>query len=207
MPPSHESLNSNLTLGLLHQVNNVLTGIYFNIEECQAQVDPEDPLGATLEEIAESVTTLHRLLDRTVDVNLPLSVEDDANYHDFEELVSRQLDLVRIVFPKTVSFAMRPSTEPLHVHASEQKFRRALLQLAAALREALPASNARVELELRACEAASGEPAAAAIFHCEPSGWDSSVTLSVARDEAAAFGWRILSEPAALLLPRVDLET
>jgi hypothetical protein len=202
----HESLNSDLTLGLLHQVNNVLTGIYFNVEECQSQIDPEHPLGLTLEEISESVRNLHRLIDRTVEVNLPLSVEDDANYHDLADLVSRQMDLIRIVFPKTVSIALLPPNEPLHVLVSEQKCRRVLLMLAAALRAALPVPNARIMVELGARPPAHGQsaPSAAILFHCECHGWN-AVDLADTQAHAEAFGWRVTLEPA-LLLPLTDLE-
>jgi signal transduction histidine kinase len=199
-------MNSELTLGLLHQVNNVLTGIYFNVEECQAQVDTQSPLGATLEEISDSVRNLHRLLDRTVEVNLPLTEEDDASYHDLGELVSRQLDLIRILFLKTASIALLPPAEPVYVLANEQKFRRMLLQLVAALRDALPLPNARIVLELHARPAAPGQPGpmAAIAFRCERVGWD-SIEMAHLQAQAVRWGWQISHEPA-LLLPQVDLE-
>jgi hypothetical protein len=207
-----QSLASDLTLGLLHQVNNVLTGIYFHVEECQEHAPSDEPAGAALEEIAEAVQNLHSLLARTIEVNLPRT-EDDANYHDLEELVSSQLDLLRIVFPKTVSVDFQCASQPLHVHASEYEFRRILLSLAACLRDSMPAQNGQVAVELhllRGTDALSSPTGntVGVLLRCERPGWAFPASSPAFMDlcaEAAHQGWKITPEPA-LVLPQVDLD-
>ena len=50
-------LNAELTPGLIHDVNNVLTGIYFNLETCQELVGSDG--GAERTAVAEEIGRAH----------------------------------------------------------------------------------------------------------------------------------------------------
>ena len=107
-------LNAELTPGLIHEINNILTGIYFNLETCGEALSADPGLAESLSEINQGVERIKEVLNRTVHIHLNVA-EREKTYHDLESLVAAQLDLVRIVFPKTAQVRLIAPPEPLHV--------------------------------------------------------------------------------------------
>jgi len=140
-------INAELTPGLIHEVNNILTGIYFNLESCHEFFDEGHPIVETLQELNAGIERIKEVLGRTAQIHLNVA-ERERSYHDLEVLVSSQLDLLRIVFPKTANVTLTPPRYPLHVHVAEYPFRVALLTIAARLRQLFPSGKVEIPLEI-----------------------------------------------------------
>jgi signal transduction histidine kinase len=138
-------LNSELTPGLIHEVNNVLTGIYFNLEACQ-EVVGEDGAEA-FQEISRGVERIKEVLARTSQIHLNVA-ERETTYHDLEALMASELDLLRVIFPKTAKIQFLPPESPIHVYVAEFPFRVALLSIASRLRPFLPAGRTEIPISV-----------------------------------------------------------
>ena len=55
-------LNATVTPGLVHEMNNLLTGIYFNLETIRELFDENHPASESLEEINQGVERIKDLL-------------------------------------------------------------------------------------------------------------------------------------------------
>ena len=121
-----QRLNGIITPGLVHEMNNLLTGIYFNLETIRELFDASHIATESLNEINQSVERIKELLGRTAQVHLN-AAEREINYHDLEVLVSSQLDLLRLLYPRTFKVTVTPPARPVHVHVAEFPFRVALL--------------------------------------------------------------------------------
>ena len=106
-------LNEELTPGLIHEVNNVLTGIYFNLESCHESCSANPAAAEALSDITQGVERIKEVLNRTAHIHLNVA-EREKTYHDLATLVESQLDLVRIIFPKTAKITLIPPVEVLH---------------------------------------------------------------------------------------------
>ncbi|MEI8284040.1 MAG: hypothetical protein WCG52_03525 [bacterium] len=140
-------LNAELTPGLIHEVNNILTGIYFNLETCGEALNEDPDLAESICEINQGVERIKEVLNRTVHIHLNVA-EREKTYHDLESLVASQLDLVRIVFPKTAKISLLSPHEALHVEIAEHPFRTVILTIASRLREIFPAGKVEIVFEI-----------------------------------------------------------
>ncbi len=140
-------LNSELSPGLIHEVNNILTGIYFNLEGCQEALDPSNPATELLKEINRGVERIKEILGRATQIQLN-SAEREVSYHDLEALVAGQLDLLKIVFPKTSKIQISAAQPALHVRVAEYPFRVAILTMASRLRGLFPAGKNEVQISI-----------------------------------------------------------
>ncbi len=140
-------LNAELTPGLIHEVNNVLTGIYFNLEACQEMAGRDGGLAEAIIEIGRGVERIKELLARATQIHLNVA-ERETTYHDLEALVASELDLLRVVFPRTAKIQFFAPSAPIHVHVAEYPFRIALLSIASRLRSFLPKGRIEVPLSV-----------------------------------------------------------
>lgn len=138
-------INAQLTPGLIHEVNNVLTGIYFNIENGRDGIDASHPVAEIMQEIQVGVERIKIVLGRITQIHLN-AADREQNYHELQALVSGQIDLLRIIFPKTARISLTASEEALFVHVSEESFRVALLTLASCLKGLYP--DGKIEIPL-----------------------------------------------------------
>lgn len=138
-------LNAELTLGLIHEVNNVLTGIYFNLEGCQEALPGDGSASEAVLEIGRGVERIKEILARTTQIHLNVA-ERETTYHDLESLVASELDLLRVVFPKTAKIHFLPPQSPIHVRLAEFPFRVVLLSIASRLRAFLPTGKIEIQL-------------------------------------------------------------
>jgi hypothetical protein len=140
-------LNGELTPGLIHEVNNLLTGIYFNLESCHESCSADPSAAEALSDITQGVERIKEVLNRTVHIHLNVA-EREKTYHDLATLVESQLDLVRIIFPKTAKITLIPPVEALHVELAEHPFRTVILTIASRLREIFPAGKVEAVFEI-----------------------------------------------------------
>lgn len=146
-----DRLNAMLTPGLVHEMNNLLTGIYFNIETLRDLFDSNHPAGEALREINQSVERIKELLGRTAQIHLN-TAEREVNYHDLEVMVSSQLDLIRILFPKTFRISLNPPLRALHVQVAEFPFRVALLSAATIVKSLTRESKSEIVFAIHSSE-------------------------------------------------------
>ena len=140
-------LNAELTAGLIHEVNNVLTGIYFNLEACQEAVGSDGGIAEPILEIGRGVERIKELLTRATQIHLNVA-ERETTYHDLEALVASELDLLRVVFPRTAKIQFCGPSAPIHVRVAEYPFRVAFLSVAARLSSFLPTGRIEVPVSI-----------------------------------------------------------
>lgn len=128
------SFASELTLGLLHKLNNVMTGIFFTVEACQMDLDPSHPVSEEIKSLAENAQKAQQLIERTTEVNLS---NDEVSYHELSELLNKQLDVFKIILPKTTQVQVIAPTETMHVQLNDVDFRTILLSIARTLKPQL----------------------------------------------------------------------
>lgn len=138
-------INAELTPGLIHEVNNVLTGIYFNLESCREGVDAAHPMAEPLQEIQAGVERIKTVLGRITQIHLN-AADREISYHELQALVSGQIDLLRIIFPRTARISLTLTKEPLFLRVSEESFRVGLLALATSLKGLYPEGKIDIPL-------------------------------------------------------------
>lgn len=146
----HHVLAGELTLGLLHKLNNLMTGVYFNLEGAEAALDPAHPAAGMVREITRTIQQAQTLVRRTADLNL--APEAEASYFEIGELVQENWDLIKIILPKSTVAEFQGPAEPLYVKVSTEEFREAILQLASATRAAYRTGESHVYIEARPAE-------------------------------------------------------
>ena len=99
---------SELTLALLHQVNNELTGVVFLAELIQEDVEAGVPSGDKFQDLHASIGKVIRLTKQAMDAHLPLPAEPGKPHHDFDELLKDGIPMLRLVFPKTITVRVEP---------------------------------------------------------------------------------------------------
>ena len=140
-------INSTLAPGLIHEVNNILTGIYFNIEGFREVLDASHPLAESVQEIQVGVERINEVLARITQIYLN-AAEREQTYHEAQALVASQIDLLRIVFSKTASINLTSPETALYINVSEYAFRVALLTLASCLRGLYPEGKIEIPMSV-----------------------------------------------------------
>jgi len=140
-------INAQLTPGLIHEINNILTGIYFNLEGCRDVFDAGHPLAETVQEIQVGVERIKEVLGRVTQIYLN-AAEREVTYHDVQDLVAGQIDLLRTIFPKTARISLSSPENPLHIRVSEYSFRVILLTLAVCLKDFYPQGKIEIPLSV-----------------------------------------------------------
>ena len=143
---SHE-INASLAPGLIHEVNNILTGIYFNLEGFREVLDASHPLAESVQEIQVGVERIKEVLARITQIYLN-AAEREQTYHEAQALVASQIDLLRIVFSKTASITMTSPETALYINVSEYAFRVALLTLATCVRGLYPEGKIEIPMSV-----------------------------------------------------------
>lgn len=100
---------SELTLALLHQVNNELTGVVFLTELIQEDMEAQAPAGDKFRDLHAAIGKVIRLTQQAMDTHLPLS-EESGEPRDLGELLQEGIPMLRLVLPKTIT--VRIETPP-----------------------------------------------------------------------------------------------
>ena len=126
-----------LTLGIVHEMNNALGGIAVLSEIYQSSAPGEDGLGEGLALIHKSTGRLQALVNHLKILNGPLSGE--SAYLNLTETVRSLFEMFAPLLPKTLKVETTFPLEELAVHLDEALLRRVLLNLALNLRDSLGA--------------------------------------------------------------------
>jgi hypothetical protein len=199
-------LASELTLGLLHNANNAMTGLYFTIESCLEETSLPAEIREHLEEALHGLRAAQAIADRAAEIHLGLR---ETSYHEAGDLLRRQLDLLKIILPKGTAIEQMPATELLHLQIDEAGFRRILLSLVRWLRPALQRPP-RLVLGARAGLLASGQPAVVFCIEAVAETDGNAPENTEASEYGADIAVHRLPAPrgveVTLALPRVELE-
>ncbi len=99
---------SELTLSILHQVNNELTGVVFLSELIRDDLAAGEPVGDKPDELNSSVENVLRLTKQMMHVHLPVSLELEESPRDLCELMQEGIPMLRLVLPKAIAVSMEP---------------------------------------------------------------------------------------------------
>ena len=99
---------SELTLSLLHQVNNELTGVSFLTELIQDDVEAGTPPGEKFSDLQSSVEKIIRLTQQTIEAHLPIPSDMSEPSTDLGVLIQDGVSMLRLVLPKTITIRIEP---------------------------------------------------------------------------------------------------
>ncbi|MEI6034851.1 MAG: hypothetical protein WCS65_11305 [Verrucomicrobiae bacterium] len=99
---------SELTLSLLHQVNNELTGVAFLAELIEDDVEGGVPAGEKFQDLRASIEKVIQLTKQTMDVHMPIELELGGSSHNLGDLLDEGISMLRLVLPKTVAVRIKP---------------------------------------------------------------------------------------------------
>ena len=122
-----------LTLGIVHELNNVLGGIAVLSEIYQSSAPGDDGLGEGLALIHKSTGRLQTLVSHLKILNGP--PDGEPSYLNLTETVRNLFEMFAPILPKTLKVETTFPLEELAVHLDEALLRHVLLNLALNLRD------------------------------------------------------------------------
>jgi len=125
-----------LTMGLVHDFNNLMSGILSFSELILAKQGPEAPEARSLNMIKESSLQASQLIQRIV--NLHRSKTGVREYVDLNQIVPEVVQLVCKVLPRHISVDTHLAPSPLPVYMDSVGFRQLVLNLALNAADAMP---------------------------------------------------------------------
>ncbi|MFW5883673.1 MAG: sensor histidine kinase [Verrucomicrobiota bacterium] len=143
-----------LTSGLVHDFSNIMAGIFSLSELYCSSLEPDHSMYRGMNQIKKNSMEARKLVRRIIELNREESGQ--ASYHNLEEIVADQLDLINVILPKGSEVIFEPGGESLPVYLDDVAFRQTLLNLAINARDALDDRAGRIEIQLRKVPA--GQP-------------------------------------------------
>lgn len=125
-----------LTNGLIHDFSNIMAGIYSLSELYLAGIDETHPHHRGLQQIMENSRQARHLVRRIIDLNR--EIEGTPTYHNLEQLLREQLELIRVILPRQTRIETNFTGEELPVYIDDVSFRQMILNFAMNTRDALP---------------------------------------------------------------------
>lgn len=125
-----------VTLGLVHDFNNLLAGVLGLSESFLSQIQPDHPFYEGLILVKRNTRQAAELIERMS--QLHRGKPGSRGYRDLNELVKDGTELLRKILPKSIDLAaeITPASLPLYVDAVE--FQQVLINLALNAAEAMP---------------------------------------------------------------------
>jgi PAS domain S-box-containing protein len=124
-----------LTAGLVHDFSNVMAGIYALSELYHANMEPGDRMYEGLGQIKKSSMEARKLVRRIIDINREEAGQ--KNYHDPRKLISEQVDLLKIIFPRGTRIDLELNAEEVPLYIDDVEFRQVMLNLAMNAKDAI----------------------------------------------------------------------
>jgi signal transduction histidine kinase len=117
-----------VTLGLVHDFNNLLAGVLGLSESFLSQIQPDHPFHEGLTLVKRNTRQAAQLIERIS--QLHRGKPGSRGYRDLNELVKDGMELLRKILPKSIDLASEivPTQLPLYVDAVE--FQQVLINLA-----------------------------------------------------------------------------
>ena len=128
-----------LTLGLAHDFNNLLAGIQGLSDTFLAQVPPDHPFCQGLALVKRNTQRGAQLIQRMA--QLHRSQTGARGYHNLNDIVRDNLDLLRKVLPKTITLEDRLAPEPLPLYVDPVELQQILINLALNAAQAMGAGG------------------------------------------------------------------
>jgi len=115
------------TLGIAHDLNNSLTGVYSIADLCLHELKKEEPIRERIEMILQNGQIAVQLVQR-------LFLEHSAEigreeYHDLNQLVAANMELIRWATPKSIEIRKLIAAEQLPIFVDAVEFRTICLKL------------------------------------------------------------------------------
>ncbi len=126
---------SALTMGLAHELNNVLAGTLAPAELMLAQTGAQDPNRKTLEMIKQQILRASDVVKRMVDLHR--SKAGVRGYLDLNQVVSELAELVGKILPRRIRIQTELAPGQLPVYLDAVELRQAVLSLALNAAEAM----------------------------------------------------------------------
>lgn len=139
-----------ITSGLVHDFSNIMAGIYSLSEIYHESLQPENPMFEGMDQIKKNSKQAQKLVRRIIDLNREQTGLRD--YHNLENLIRDQLDLVRVIVPKHSEITTHFTGEELAVYVDEVSFRQTLLNMAINARDAFEEDRpGNISISVRKC--------------------------------------------------------
>jgi len=119
---------SPVTLGIAHDLNNLLTGVFSIADLCLHDGVPDDPLRERIEMIRRNGQSAAHLIQRLFHEHSATAGHEE--YHDLQQLLGANLDLIRWAVPKSIEVSQVLSSQSEPVWLDGIQFRTVCLQLA-----------------------------------------------------------------------------
>ncbi len=123
-----------ITGGLVHDFSNIMAGIHSLSELYHENLDPSHSMFKGMEQIKKNSMQAQKLVRRIIDLNRDNAGHRD--YHNLENLIRDQIDLLRIILPRSIEIETLLTGEELAVYVDDTAFRQMLLNLAINARDA-----------------------------------------------------------------------
>ena len=146
---------SELTLSLLHQVNNELTGVAFLTELIRDDVEAGTPPGDKFSDLQSSVEKVIRLTQQTIETHLPIPSDMGESASGLDDLVQEGIPLLRLVLPKTIAIHMEPPpSAPAKISIVQKEFELLLAAMGVLLAPRIPRAPGQLAITIESSPAA-----------------------------------------------------
>lgn len=125
-----------LTMGLIHDFRNVLTGIIGLSEAFQAQMEKDHPFQEGMALIKRNSDHAKEMIQRIF--SLYRGEVGDRNYHSLNELVKDTVEIVKTVVPKRIEVMTELSSDGLPLYVDAVEMRQVLVNLTLNASDAMP---------------------------------------------------------------------
>lgn len=125
-----------LTMGLVHDFSNVMSGIHSLSESFVTQIDETHPFHEGLSLIQKNSLQASKLVHRII--HLHQGKTGESNYHDLNEVLTELKELVRKIVPRRIEFVVEPSPEGLPLYIDLVEFRQVIINLIINAVDAMP---------------------------------------------------------------------
>lgn len=123
-----------ITSGLVHDFSNIMAGIHSLSELYHERLEPSNTMYAGMAQIKKNSMQAQKLVRRIIDLNRDQTGFRD--YHNLENLIRDQIDLIRIILPRVIEIETEFTEQELPIYADDIAFRQMLLNLALNARDA-----------------------------------------------------------------------
>ncbi len=144
---------STLTVGLVHDFGNLVSGIHSLSELYCDSLEKTHDLYKGMEMIRKSSLDSQQLVRRIIELNGETS--NRKNFHNVEDLIQNQLDLISLIFPKKTSIVTQFAGGELPVYCDDVGFRQSMLNLAINSRDAMEMET-QGQIFIKVSKAAAG---------------------------------------------------
>lgn len=146
---SHSAWKENLailTSGLVHDFSNMMAGIFSLTEHYLSSMSEKDPMYEGIEQVKKNALQAQKLVRRIIELNREETGRN--NYFNVEHLIRDQLDLIRVILPKSTRLTTVFTDEEIPIYIDDVAFRQMLINLTMNAKDALH-KNGEVSIRVK----------------------------------------------------------